>query len=251
MGFDPLMLWFNHFCVKKSRIICSVKNTLGTAPTVCIRQDASSTPITVIDRVVELGGCTTATLDPKLGYGEFKKLSFNLKIPKLQGVDNRSIMADSTLRGDAATSPTELTYYHITMWDTQAVTGSMEVDVIIEFVATFTEPRDNVESLTRGHIGDMKLPSDFACPHRVDRPCTCEHFFPVNKNIPDECVRSVWRKAAPLPPCSDTSVPGGVNSFPQSCPLPVQPKISPNAETDFVTISASDFKKLSLGEAKK
>jgi len=147
MGFDQLMLWYNHFCVIKARIRIVAKNTTASAPTVCLRQDGSSTPITVIDRIVELGGCVTETLEVKGAYGANKVLQLELDVTKLQGVTRNTITADSTLRGDAATSPTEVTYFHVTMWDTAGTTGSMECDVILEQEAFFMEPRDQIESL--------------------------------------------------------------------------------------------------------
>lgn len=146
MGFDQLMTWYNHFCVRSARITVVCKNTSATAPTVCLRIDGDLTPITVIDRIVELGGCVTVDLESKGGYGTVKKLSINADIAKLQGVKASTITADANLRGTAAASPSEVTYFHITMWNTTSESGSMDCDVILEQVATFFEPRDITES---------------------------------------------------------------------------------------------------------
>lgn len=146
MGFDQLMTWYNHFTVRSARITVLCKNTTTSVPTVCLRIDGDSTPITVIDRIVELGGCVFENLEIKGSYGANKQLSLHADIAKLQGVNPSTIMADANLRGTAAASPVEVTYFHITMWDTLGASGSMECDVILEQVATFFEPRDITES---------------------------------------------------------------------------------------------------------
>jgi len=165
MGFDQLMVWYNHFCVRTAKIILVAKNTAATAPTVCLRVDADSTPLTVIDRIVELGGCVTEDLEIKGAYGANKKLKLSLDIAKLQGVKPSAMTADANLRGTAASSPTEVSYFHITMWDTVGLSNSsMEVDVILEQTATFFEPRDITESFKSTSPlprHESKLPDDF------------------------------------------------------------------------------------------
>lgn len=148
MGFDQLMLWYNHFCVISAKIIIVCKNTTGSVPTICLRVDADSTPLTVIDRIVEFGGCVTEDLEVKGAFGANKTLSMSVDIARLMGLSRKTMFADPTLRGTAAASPTELSYFHITMWDTTGVTGSAEFDVILEQVAKFMEPRDVTESLS-------------------------------------------------------------------------------------------------------
>lgn len=146
MGFDQLMLWYNHFVVRFAKITCVFKNTAATSPTVCLRIDADSTGLTVIDRIIEIGGCVTADLEVKGSYGANKKLTMGCDIAKVQGVTPSAMTADLDLHGSSAASPGEITYFHITMWDTAAATGSCECDVILEQTATFFEPRDMTES---------------------------------------------------------------------------------------------------------
>lgn len=146
MGFDQLMSFYNHFCVLSAKITIVAKNTVGSAPTLCLRIDADSTPLTVIDRIVEFGGCVTEDLEVKGSYGANKRLSLVADICKLQGVKRSAITSDPSLAGNAAASPAEVSYFHITMWDTAGITGGCEVDVILEQVAVFLEPRDLTES---------------------------------------------------------------------------------------------------------
>lgn len=147
MGFDQLMLWYNHFCVLRSRIRIVVRNAGFTTGTIAIRQDASSTPITVIDRIIEDGGLVYAMIGYKGDSIGVTQLSMEMNIAKLQGLSPSAITADPTLRGDVATSPTELSYFHIQLWDTLAATPVVQVEVVLEQQATFLEPRDVTESL--------------------------------------------------------------------------------------------------------
>jgi len=146
MGFDQMMLFYNHFCVVKAKMTVVFRNTLTTSMQVGLRQDASSTPITVIDRIIELGGCVLEHLEPSGVYGSEKRLELWLDVRRLQGVSNLAITADPTLRGDAATSPTEVSYFHLQAWDALANTGAIWGDIVLEQYVTFLEPRDAVES---------------------------------------------------------------------------------------------------------
>jgi len=146
MGFDQLMLVYNHFCVIKARLICVFRSILSNTATVAIRYDGASAPITVPNRIIELGGCVIDDVSFLATTNEAKELTLDLDIAKLQAVKKSAITADPTLRGDAATSPTEVTYFHIQMWNTNSTTCSCIVDFILEQTAHFMEPRDNVES---------------------------------------------------------------------------------------------------------
>jgi len=150
MGFDQLMTWYNHFCVFESKLTAVFRQTSGTfQPTVCIRVDGSPTPLTVFDRIVEEGGLVIDTLGASGSATDTKELVLKLDIAKLQGVSRKAMTSDSTLRGDAATSPIELTYFHIVVWDSAGVSSTVWVDFILEQTAHFMEPRDLTESTKR------------------------------------------------------------------------------------------------------
>jgi len=146
MGFDQLMLWYNHFCVVAAKIIVTFRNTSANFATCCVRVDGAATPLTTIDRIIEVGGAAMDDLGYLTSANDIKKLTLAIDIAKLQGVSRAAITADPTLRGDAATSPTEITYFHIHSWSTLAGTTGVEIDVVLEQLAHFMEPRDVIES---------------------------------------------------------------------------------------------------------
>jgi len=149
MGFDQLMLWYNHFCVVRCRIVVTFRN-LGTVTTaVAIRVDGDSTPLTVIDRIIEAGGLTMDTIEPKGVYGCNVTMEQTVDIAKLQGVSRSAITSDPSLQGSAAASPVEVSYFHLACWDSGALaTTSILADVVLEQTAVFVEPRDIIESIS-------------------------------------------------------------------------------------------------------
>lgn len=159
-GFDQLMAWYNHFCVVRSKILCTFRNIGTTSAYGAIRVDASNSPLTVIDRLIEDGGLTMDILEAKGVTGSNKTLALDISIPKLQGVSRSAVTADPSLRGDSATSPVEITYFHIAVWDAAGLaTTSFVVDVVMEQTAHFMEPRDLTESFSVVGGQDLKCPT--------------------------------------------------------------------------------------------
>lgn len=147
MGFDQMMLSYEHYTVVSARIIVTFKNTATNVPTVCITVSPSPTPITVIDQILEFGALTSNVLEIKGDYGANKKLRASCNLAKLNGAGN--ILDFNVLRGDVANNPAEQTYFILQMWDSSAAGGSCNIDYVIEFDAWFTEPRQLSESLRR------------------------------------------------------------------------------------------------------
>jgi hypothetical protein len=146
MGFDQMMVFYNHFCVRKARIKCTFRSITGIQSTACIRIDASSTPLTVIDQIIEFGGLVMTELNRTDVFGSLKTLELSLDVANLQGLSPSALSADPSLRGSAAASPTEITYFHVAIWDSNAVTNTVLVDIVLEQLVEFMEPRDATES---------------------------------------------------------------------------------------------------------
>ncbi len=149
MGFDQLIAFYNHFCVVKSRLVVTFINTTASPPTVCIRQDADNTLITNINQIMEFGGMVTEQLEVKGSYGANKVLEMTCDIAHIQGVNRQAILANNALAGNALASPSEVTFYHIMMWDQTALSGSCTINFVVEYDVVFFEPRDMTQSLER------------------------------------------------------------------------------------------------------
>jgi len=146
MGFDQMMVFYNHYCVTKARLILVASNASSVPTSVVLRQDASPTPITTIDRILEIGGNSYVHLDAAGSTNAQKELKLSLDIAKLQGITWTALMADSTLRGDSASNPTELSYFHCQVMSAAGFTAVVNFDVLIEFTSYFMEPRDGTAS---------------------------------------------------------------------------------------------------------
>lgn len=149
MGFDQMMVFYNHFAVDKCRITVNAANTAAGSLHAGVRLDASSTALTSADQILEFGGVTYDVLEAKNAYGSSKTFGLNADIARVQGIPRRNITTDATLRGDSATSPTEITYFHLLVWDPNALSGTVNFDVTMEFGAYFMEPRDATLSLSK------------------------------------------------------------------------------------------------------
>jgi len=148
MGFDQLCPgWYNHFCVTHALIKVIFRNSSSAGGNCCIRVDGDATPLTVIDRIVEIGGNAMDTMGNLASANDTKRLSLGANIPKLQGVSPSAITADPSLQGSSIASPVELTYFHVQTWSTFGVTTVVNCDVVIEYTAWFLEPRDMALSL--------------------------------------------------------------------------------------------------------
>lgn len=147
LGFDEMMLYYNHYTVQKCTVQCICKGVSSTKMTVGIRQDGSPTPITSIDRIVELGTGVVDYLELGSTSNATRRLALGFDIARIQGIRPAALTADTSLRGTSSANPTELTYCHVQVWDAAAQTGSVNVDVVMDFIAVFTEPRDATSSI--------------------------------------------------------------------------------------------------------
>lgn len=146
MGFDQLMLSYNHYTVLDSRILVTFRNLGGLTTTVALTSQANSAPITNIDQILEFGLNNSTTLEGKSISGDVAVLEERMNIRKFVGVDDPLDSPD--LSGAVASNPLESEFFHVQCWDTVGNTTSVHCNVVIEFRATFTEPRVLTPSLT-------------------------------------------------------------------------------------------------------
>lgn len=147
MGFDQMMLSYNHYAVTSAKLIATFRNTTTTASSVSISVSPDSTPRTEIERILEFGMLNKDTLEFKGVTGSIKTLESACSIKKVQGV--RDVVDVVELQGNSAANPVEQTYFHVQMWDAAGGTGSATVDILIEYNAVFMEPRVLSQSVSK------------------------------------------------------------------------------------------------------
>jgi hypothetical protein len=151
-GFDQMMLSYEHFICKRSRIAVTFDNTAGSSnPSVGLCCRAGSTPVTVSQQLIEDGLITTQYLYSGGVYGSICQLHESMDIAKFGGVDN--LMDQPEYRGTNAANPAEQSYYHVQAWSVQGSTCVVSIDVVIEFDVAFVEPR----ALTQSFVNHAKF----------------------------------------------------------------------------------------------
>jgi hypothetical protein len=141
MGFDQMMLLFNHYTVLTTTIkVTFYSDTASLRPTVALSVSGSSTGLTDYAQLIENGDVTLQTLMYPGAFGSVCTMRRSVPIGRFQGV--RDPMDDPDLRGDSASNPAELTYFHLSVWNQGSVAlVTAAFNTIIEYDVLFQEPR--------------------------------------------------------------------------------------------------------------
>jgi len=148
MSFDQLMLMYEHYTVIGGKItvdFCSQSATEQGFVGIGLFPDSSVE--TVATKLLENGMLRYSYLAEANGDSKSHvQLTLPFNIAKLNGV-SRPIIGDALYRGDVAANPTEQTYLHMFAYNTATInTLNVQVNVLIEFDAVFTEPRKLAQS---------------------------------------------------------------------------------------------------------
>lgn len=173
MGFDQMMVFYEHFHVCKAKIRCTFRNGATNSPAISLRVDADLTPITNPDQIREIGGCVFDTLNPNTMYGSIKTIELVVDIERFAGLSRQNFLASDKYQGSVGSSPTEGTYVHVQCWDQGGGNCSMLFDCEIEYECYFTEPRPLLPSLR----GSLERKAEWA----VIQPTRQTGFNPVPK----------------------------------------------------------------------
>lgn len=151
MGFDQLMLSYNHYIVTECRATVLFRNNSGTGccPQVSIKVDGGATPSTVVNTILEFGLNDHTVLEAAGTMGANKVLSAAVSIRQFEGVED--VVDNIDFRGSVAANPAEITYFHVQAWDTLGLTTSVQCEIVLEFSSWFVEPRVLTPSL-RSHL---------------------------------------------------------------------------------------------------
>jgi hypothetical protein len=145
MGFDQMMLSYNHYTVTSCVLTATFHNFAASTPVISVKVDAGSTPSTVVDTIMEFGLNTHSVLESKSTFGSVKVLTIPLSLRKFEGV--KDVVDVTDMQGTVAANPVEQAYFHIQCWDNAGVTTNVLVEYILEFRAVFLEPRVLTPSL--------------------------------------------------------------------------------------------------------
>jgi len=145
MGFDQMMLFYEHYTVTKSKITVNFINTNPTDSVfvgILIAPDA--TIGTNINTLLENGMYVKKQLSHLTGGNNLGALTISANISKING--KKDVKSENDFRGDITANPVEQTYYHIFCYNPYGVASSCSFEVLIEYDAIFTEPRKMIPS---------------------------------------------------------------------------------------------------------
>jgi len=148
MGFDQLMLLYEHYTVTNARITVSfVNESAAENAYVGIALFPDSSVETVPTKMIENGLLKREWLAPNNGTAKSQcSVVHECKIAKLNGRPG-NIVGDDLYRGDSASNPTEQSYFHVFAYNIATANSiTVRFDVLIEYDAVFTEPRKLVQS---------------------------------------------------------------------------------------------------------
>jgi len=147
MGFDQMMLSFEHYTVLGATIALTIRSTdTDDGQWASISLNAGTTAVTDHNVLCENGEIVREKLGFSTLPNSIKTLVHKVDIRKFESVP--SVLSDPYLQGTIAANPVEQVYFHISTWNAENanVAGSTS-SVFIEYDVMFTEPRKNSASL--------------------------------------------------------------------------------------------------------
>lgn len=149
MGFDQMMLFYEHYTVLSAEITATFRNiSVNTSPSCFLAVRGDVTNITDNSVVRETGNTVIAQLDPFGSFGAIRTLRLRVNVRKFLGIDD--LLDSSVARGDVAANPLEGLFFHVGGYNADALAATvLNYQVRIEYHAVFSEPRVITPSLTK------------------------------------------------------------------------------------------------------
>jgi len=151
MGFDQMMLMYNHYTITASKItVTGVNNSAsGFYATLACYLSPDTTSITDPSTLMENGFIVWKPLYPITQPGSIAKLNMNCNVGTYFARDGnaRELLEDTDLYGTAAANPNDQVYFVICAYsETGANTVSVSFTVELEYTAIFWEPKKLTQS---------------------------------------------------------------------------------------------------------
>jgi len=144
IGFDQIMVAYNHYTVIRSKITVTFLNN-GDAPVRCgVYLNPDSAVLTDPVRIMENGLIKTVTCDAKsLAAGErMKTVSIDCDVKKYFGKGKYSELLEENYSGTSATNPPEQVYFTVFSMNPFDTTNTLVAyDAVISYDVIYHEPR--------------------------------------------------------------------------------------------------------------
>jgi len=143
MGFDQLMLMYDHYTVTGAKITVNFDNPSTLAIIGGIQISDSPTPLTTPGQIVENGLFTYGTLTSSVQNK--CQMVATVGIAKFMG--RPELLTEDDFRGSVTSNPVEQVYFIIYAWNLNSLaTNPIVTDILIEYAVTLTEPKRLTQS---------------------------------------------------------------------------------------------------------
>ncbi len=145
LGFDQLMVMYDHYTVVSARARVTFQNTDTTYQQLCIMQiKDTATTSTDSNEILENGNVKYCTLGIHGSGQAIAERTISVSPSKFFG---RKVMEGDKYQGTVSTNPSDQLYLHLQIGPTEGVDADIvDCTVEIEYVAILTEPKQFSQS---------------------------------------------------------------------------------------------------------
>lgn len=145
MGYDQWSALFNHYTVLGAKVTINTLQNAGAVNPGYIgvyTTDGTSNPYTSADEFIEAkrGSFTQLVAD----QAHVKRLVSKFSTKKFFNVSD--VKDNSELKASVTASPSEVAFWNIWYHTTDGTTNSVKIMVVIDFIVSFSEPKDLSQS---------------------------------------------------------------------------------------------------------
>lgn len=146
MGFDQMMLFYEHYCATRVKVTVNWVNTdIDDTAVVGILVAPDATIEATPSKLNENGMLVKKFVQPNGSGSNHTSMSIVVDLSKVNG--KRSVTNEDDFRGDSASNPVEQSYIHLFAYNSMSAnTIALTFEVILEYTAKFTEPRKMTQS---------------------------------------------------------------------------------------------------------
>lgn len=144
MGFDQMMTFYEHYhvlrCKVKVTFMC--RSSAGHGQVALKVTPDTALPASGTDLVEEGRAITDSVGGDNFQAQGTRTLGMVVDVPGVNGLNRANFLADPDLRGTISSNPAEQTYLQICLWSPSLDTMTVEWNLVLEYTAVFTEPRN-------------------------------------------------------------------------------------------------------------
>lgn len=172
MGYDQLMTFYEHYHVLRCKVTVTFmsRSSAGHGQVALKITPDTALPASGTDLVEEGRAITESVGGNNFEAQGTRTLSMTVDLPAVNGLTRANFLADPDLRGTISTNPAEQTYLQLCCWSPSLDTMTVEWNIVLEYTAVFTEPRNLTSSIAalrtqtqpkqptmRSAFGEMKI----------------------------------------------------------------------------------------------